>query len=56
MAAAEKSSILINFTKCPCQKQPPRGVLKKKCSDNMQQIYKRSTMPKCNFNEIATQI
>ena len=29
-----------------CQKQPPRGVLSKKCSKNMQQIYWRTPMPK----------
>ena len=28
-------------------KQPSRGVLKKRCSENMQQIYKRTPMPKC---------
>ena len=32
------------------QKQPPRGVLKKKCSENMQQIYRRTQIPKCDFN------
>ena len=31
------------------QKQPPRGVLKKSCSENMQQIYRRTSMPKCIF-------
>ena len=29
------------------QKQPPRGVLRKSYSENMQQIYRRTTMPKC---------
>ena len=33
------------------QKQPPRCVLKKKCSENMQQIYRRTPMPKCVFNQ-----
>ena len=28
------------------QKQPPRGVLRKRCSENMQQICKRIPMPK----------
>ena len=28
------------------QKQPPRGVLKKRYSENMQQIYRRIPMPK----------
>ena len=31
------------------QKQPPRGVFSKRCSENMQQIYGRTTMPKCDF-------
>ena len=42
------------------QKQPSTGVLTKKYSENMQQIYKRTPMPKeisiklfCNFLEIA---
>ena len=34
------------------QKQPPRCVLRKKCSDNMQQIYRRTPML-CNFIEIT---
>ena len=35
--------------------QPSRGVLRKRCSENMQHIYRRTTMPKCdcNFIEIA---
>ena len=28
------------------QKQPPRGVLRKRCFGNMQQIYRRTHMPK----------
>ena len=38
------------------QKQPPRGVLMKKCSENMQQMYKRTLTPKCDFNEVAKQL
>ena len=38
------------------QKLPPRGVLKKRCSENMQQIYRRTPMPKCNFNKVAEQL
>ena len=37
------------------QKQPFRGVLKKMCSENTQQIYRRTSMPKCDFNKIALQ-
>ena len=31
------------------QKQPFRSVLKKRCSENMQQIYRKVLMPKCDF-------
>ena len=36
---------------CPVielKKQPTRDILKKRCSENMQQIYRRTTMPKWN--------
>ena len=35
------------------QKQPFRGVLKKRCSENMQQIYRRTPMLKYDFNEVV---
>ena len=35
------------------QKQPSRGVLGKRCSENMQQIYRLTSMPKCDFNKIS---
>ena len=35
---------------CYLQKQPSRGVPRKRCSENMQQIYMRTHMPKCDFN------
>ena len=35
------------------QKQPSRGVLKKSCSENMQQIHRRTIIPKCDFNKVA---
>ena len=35
--------------------QPSRGVLRERCSKNMQQIYWRTTMPTCDFNKVATQ-
>ena len=38
------------------QKQPPRGVLRKRCSENMQQIYRRKLMPKYDFNKSALQL
>ena len=31
------------------QRQPSRGVLRKMCSGNMKQIYRRIPMPKCNL-------
>ena len=38
------------------KKQPSRGVLIKTCSENMQQIYRRTPMPKCDFNKVAKQL
>ena len=32
------------------QKQPSRGVLRKRCSENMQWVYRRRPMLKCDFN------
>ena len=34
------------------QKQPSRGVLRKRFSENMQQIYRRTPMSKCEFNKL----
>ena len=38
------------------QKQPPRGVPRKRWSENIQQIYRRTPMPKCDFNNVALQL
>ena len=38
------------------QKQPPRCVIKKMCSENMQQIYRRRPMQYCDFNKVAKQL
>ena len=35
------------------QKQPSRGVLSKSYSENMQQTYRRTPMPKCAFDKVA---
>ena len=37
------------------QKQPSRGVLRKRYSENMQHISKRTPMPKRNFKKVAQQ-
>ena len=31
-------------------------VLKKRYSENMQQMYRRAPMPKCDFNKVAKQL
>ena len=41
---------------CDSQKQPTIGVLIKRCSENMQQIYRRITKPKYDFIKIAKQL
>ena len=35
------------------QKQPSIGVLIKRCSENIQQIYRKAPLSKCNFNKVA---
>ena len=42
-----------NADACNFQKQPFRGVLSKRCSENMQQNYRRTPMQKCHFNKVA---
>ena len=37
------------------QKQPSRDVLRKRCPENMQQIYRRIPTPKYNFDKVAKQ-
>ena len=41
---------------CNVQKQPPSGVLRKRCSENMKQICRRTPMPKCDFSKVAKQL
>ena len=36
-------------------KQLSRGVPTKRCSENMQQIFRRTPMPKCGFNKVVLQ-
>ena len=38
------------------QKQPSRGVLVKRYSGNMHQIYRRTPISKCDFNKAAVQL
>ena len=38
------------------QKQLFKGFLSKRCSENMKQIYRRTFMPKCDFNKVASQL
>ena len=35
------------------QKQPLRGISRKRCSENMQQTYRRTPTPECDFNNVA---
>ena len=51
-----KSSIINRKIIHTHQKQPSRGVLRKRCSENMQHIYRRTPMPKCDFNKVALQL
>ena len=42
--------------KLDVQKQPSSGVLRKRYSENMQQSYRRTPMPKCDFSKVALQL
>ena len=44
--------IFLNFL----QRQQSSGVLSKRCSEDMQQIYRRTPIPKCDFNKVAIKI
>ena len=41
------------WKKVKLEKYPSRGVFKKRCSENMLQIYRRTSMPKCYFNKVT---
>ena len=41
---------------CRIVKQTSRGVLIKRCSEKMQQTYRRTPMPKCDFSKVAKQL
>ena len=45
-----------NFTSFTSKKQPSRVVLIKRFSENMQQIYSRTSMLKCDSNKVAKQL
>ena len=49
------SSIVLKRFTFNKQKQTTRGVLRKKFSKNMQ-IYRRTLMPKCDFNKVTSQL
>ena len=38
------------------QKQPTRGVPRKRCSAIVQQMNRKTPMPKCDFNKVALQL
>ena len=48
-----KISGLVYHNLISLHQQPSRGVLRKTCSENMQQIYGRTPMLKCDFNKVA---
>ena len=48
------SEICLKLIKTP-QNQPSTGVLRKQCSESIQQIYRRKLMPKFDFNKVPLQ-
>ena len=55
-----KLDIFHDYHKCmvpyKTQRQPSRGVFRKRFSENVQQIYRRTPMPKCDFKRVAKQL
>ena len=51
-----KSYLSISDTNIQTQKQQPRDVFRKRRSENMQPIYRRTPIPKCDFNKVAKQL
>ena len=52
----ERLDTIITLDKYIAQKQLPRDVLKKRCSEHKQQIYRKTPMAKCDFNKLALQL
>ena len=50
------AKILLSCSIAQCWKRPSRCVLRERCSENMQQIYRRTPMLKCDFDEVTWQI
>ena len=48
--------LVLSRVNCIVQKQPSRGVLRRWCSENMQQIYRRTPMPKSDLNKVTLQL
>ena len=48
--------VIILLTLVTIQNQPPRGFLRKSCTENMQVIYRRTPIPKCDFNKVTKQL
>ena len=51
-------AIFVSIVKLPFEneKLPSRGVLRKRCYENVQQIYKRTPMPKYDFLSFTKQL
>ena len=49
----ELSDCILGENYSDFQKEPSKGVLRKKCSRNMQQIYRRTRMSKCDFSKFV---
>ena len=52
----ERESLKAVSYRYAIQKQPCGDVLRKKCSENMQPICKRTPMLKCDFNKVSKQL
>ena len=51
-----KFNIMLHLESAMVHKQPSRSVLRKSYSENMQQIYRRTPIPNCDFNKVTLQL
>ena len=52
----QNSTLYRSIHRDKVHKQLFRSVLKKRCSENIQEIYRTAPMPKCDFNKVALQL
>ena len=56
VGAKSKSALIIWCSGAAIERRSYEKCSYEKCSENIQQIYRRTAMPKCDFNKVALQL